>query len=305
MHVRAHLFLQRASAAGADLGQDAATRSLLSTLCNDLGGLPLAIELAAAQLYTMELDLIVREIGRRIGVLSGQRRSSDRHRSLAAAMQWSYDLLTEDERRSFANLAVFRAAFDADAAAATMGCEVDEGARPPAVAGRAVAAPAHREALVDARATASVRGRGVGRRSGARSGAGRGTAGITSLARSSSAMSWRAAIRVRRCVPSTGCCRSFVLLTPTSSSSRTSRDWCVSRSAVETYGMCRPRNEVMTWGLQVAELDPLHPSAGEMLAFAAYRLGDAPAGNSSVSWRRRPSTAAVATTERPLRSSPA
>ena len=263
------LFLQRASAAGADLGQDAATRSLLSTLCNDLGGLPLAIELAAAQLYTMELDLIVREIGRGLGVLSGQRRSSDRHRSLAAAMQWSYDLLTEDERRSFANLAVFRAAFDADAAAATMGCEVDEAhARLRSLAERSLLQRIERRWLMleplrqfaaevwdDAAELDRARARHA----------------AYHVARSEQLRDLLAGSDPGSAM------RAFDRLLP---ELRAAHAHLVKQShveglvrlafAVETYGMCRPRNEVMTWGLPVAELDPLHPSAGEMLAFAAY-----------------------------------
>ncbi|HUG00176.1 MAG TPA: BTAD domain-containing putative transcriptional regulator [Ilumatobacter sp.] len=119
------LFVERAAAAGAemDLGTD---RALVTELCDRLGGLPLAIELAAAQLFTMDVAVIAREISRSLSVLSGSRRAVGRHRSLTAAITWSYELLSPAERRTFVALSVFRAAFDVEAAGVVLGTTESE-----------------------------------------------------------------------------------------------------------------------------------------------------------------------------------
>jgi predicted ATPase/DNA-binding SARP family transcriptional activator len=122
------LFVARAAAAGAEIDL-VADRDALTHLCGRLGGLPLGIELAAAQLFTMDLATITREIDRSLQVLSGQRRTVGRHRSLTATITWSYELLPPGDRDSFVALSVFRSAFDIEAASAILQTESGEVAR--------------------------------------------------------------------------------------------------------------------------------------------------------------------------------
>ena len=119
------LFMDRASAAGAGWDPGPETLSTVASLCRQLDGLPLAIELAAArsralspaelsELMTRRLDLLQRP-GR--GPASGP----ERHRSLRAAIDVSIDLLDDEERAFFERLGVFAGAFDVDLAHAVSG----------------------------------------------------------------------------------------------------------------------------------------------------------------------------------------
>ncbi|HEU5157502.1 MAG TPA: BTAD domain-containing putative transcriptional regulator [Streptosporangiaceae bacterium] len=96
-----------------------------------LDGMPLAIELAAGRLSAFSLaDLRVR-LDRSLDLLGGGRPSQDsRHRTLRATIEWSYQLLTEDERRLFRHLSVFPDGVDpgtAEQVAADLGLESDPG----------------------------------------------------------------------------------------------------------------------------------------------------------------------------------
>ena len=71
---------------------------MAEALCRRLDGLPLAIELAAARLHTLTLDEVAAGLARRFDLLTGGRRTTARHRSLSAAIAWSYDLLELDEQ---------------------------------------------------------------------------------------------------------------------------------------------------------------------------------------------------------------
>ncbi|WP_084960503.1 BTAD domain-containing putative transcriptional regulator [Thermoactinospora rubra] len=73
-----------------------------------LDGMPLAIELAAGRLSTFSLTDLRNRLDRLLDLLGGGRPSGDaRHRTLRATIEWSYQLLTDGERRLFRNLAVF------------------------------------------------------------------------------------------------------------------------------------------------------------------------------------------------------
>ena len=82
----------------------------LSELCRHLDGLPLAIELAAARARSLPVPEITERLHDRFRLLrSPQRHVGSRHQGLGAAIDWSYNLLFDEERRTFRRLAVFSA----------------------------------------------------------------------------------------------------------------------------------------------------------------------------------------------------
>ena len=112
------LFLERANAVRPDLRATPEHLETAGSICRELDGLPLAIELAAARSKALSLDEIATRLGDRFRFLSSWRRIVDpRHRTLEAAMDWSYELLTEDERDLLGGLAVFAGRFTLVAAA--------------------------------------------------------------------------------------------------------------------------------------------------------------------------------------------
>ncbi|WP_165821283.1 tetratricopeptide repeat protein [Nocardioides gansuensis] len=81
----------------------------VAAICTMLDGLPLAIELAAARTRLFPPQALVTRLGDRLGFLtSGSKDTPLRHRTLRATIDWSYLLLSEEERRFFLDLAVFR-----------------------------------------------------------------------------------------------------------------------------------------------------------------------------------------------------
>lgn len=114
------LFVDRARAASGQFVLDDSNVDAVAAICRQLDGVPLAIELAAARVRTMTPADIAARLHDRFGVLTGGRRSHERHRTLLATVTWSYDLLSTDERQVFAQLAVFASSFDLDAAAAVV-----------------------------------------------------------------------------------------------------------------------------------------------------------------------------------------
>ena len=107
-------------------------------LCRRLDGLPLAIELAAARLRTMSLaDIVDRLEGRMDLPARPGEATLERHRTMRAAIDWSYDLLASDERRMLRRLAVFRGGLDLHAASAVWG-ESSDGDDPFATLSRLV-----------------------------------------------------------------------------------------------------------------------------------------------------------------------
>ena len=105
------LFLDRASALGPDDREPAAR------VCARLDGLPLALELAAGRAALLGIGEVARHLDDRARLLSHAPRTvAERHRSLAATIGWSYDLLDERDRRRFAVLSVFCGSFALDQA---------------------------------------------------------------------------------------------------------------------------------------------------------------------------------------------
>jgi len=93
-------------------------------ICRRLDGLPLAIELAAARTRTMPPDKLLARLEQRLPLLTGGLRDApERQRTLRATLEWSYDLLSQEERGLFARLAVFAGSFDLEAA--ERACESD------------------------------------------------------------------------------------------------------------------------------------------------------------------------------------
>ncbi|MFT4127817.1 MAG: BTAD domain-containing putative transcriptional regulator [Gordonia sp. (in: high G+C Gram-positive bacteria)] len=114
------LFTARARAIrpGAELPREAVAR-----LCRELDGLPLAIELAAARIRTMTIEEIAERLAERFALLRGADRTApDRHRTLHAVIDWSWDLLGPDERRALGRLCRFAGGFTAEAASIVLGC---------------------------------------------------------------------------------------------------------------------------------------------------------------------------------------
>jgi predicted ATPase/class 3 adenylate cyclase len=110
------LFVRRARAAQPAL-ELLATDAAVTTIVDQVDRLPLAVELAASLVRTMSPDEIVRHLGDRFDLLQGYRRDlPERHRTLAAAIDWSYQLLGPEEQRCLARLAVLRGSFDLEAA---------------------------------------------------------------------------------------------------------------------------------------------------------------------------------------------
>ncbi len=113
------LFLERARAIRADVGDSPAVHELIRRL----DGLPLAIELAAARVKLLGPERLLERITQRLDLLKGGRDVDERHATLRATIAWSYDLLDDDEQTLFARLAVFRGGCRLDAAEAV--CEAD------------------------------------------------------------------------------------------------------------------------------------------------------------------------------------
>ena len=91
-------------------------------ICERLDHLPLAVELAAAQVGRMSLSELAGRLDDRFALLRGQRRDAPaRHRTLQAALDWSVRLLTSDEQAALRRLAVMRGPFDLEIAEAVCG----------------------------------------------------------------------------------------------------------------------------------------------------------------------------------------
>lgn len=112
----AELFRQRARAARPDvrLPDDVVLR-----LCERLDGLPLAIELAAARVRSLSVEEIEEHLDARFALLrSGDAAAPDRHRTLEAVIEWSWNLLTVAQQALWRRLAILPDGFGVDGAAA-------------------------------------------------------------------------------------------------------------------------------------------------------------------------------------------
>jgi predicted ATPase/DNA-binding SARP family transcriptional activator len=99
--------------------------SVIGQICLSLGGIPLAIELAAARMNLLSVQEIAGRLDRRFSLLTGGPRTTlPRHQTLRAAIEWSYDLLSEPEQVLFRRLSIFSGGFTLEAAEAV--CAIKE-----------------------------------------------------------------------------------------------------------------------------------------------------------------------------------
>jgi predicted ATPase len=110
------LFAERARAARSDFALNAENIRPVASICSQLDGLPLAIELIAARVKTLSIEQIAARLDDRFALLtSGSRIAPSRQQTLRATLDWSYELLTETERELFRQLSVFVGGFTLDA----------------------------------------------------------------------------------------------------------------------------------------------------------------------------------------------
>ncbi|MBC9822821.1 LuxR C-terminal-related transcriptional regulator [Terrabacter sp. MAHUQ-38] len=115
----------RASVPGFALSED--NRAAVRAICHKLEGIPLAIELAAARLPTLSAAELDQALTDKWELLSrGRRTAPHRHSTMAACIEWTFDLCTPAERKLWAKASVFVDGFDLDAAAATCSDPDDE-----------------------------------------------------------------------------------------------------------------------------------------------------------------------------------
>ncbi|MCL3819783.1 ATP-binding protein [Aeromicrobium wangtongii] len=118
-HSAVALFVQRARAVDQSFGLDEATVPEVVEICRRLDGQPLAIELAAARLRTLTVAQVADRLGDRFRLLTGGSRTAlPRHRTLRAVVEWSWDLLDDDERDLVERIAVFPGGVTVESAAA-------------------------------------------------------------------------------------------------------------------------------------------------------------------------------------------
>jgi non-specific serine/threonine protein kinase len=116
------LFLECAARIGARFEAGEQELVAVRQICGHLDGLPLAIELASMWTRTLTPSAMVALLNRQLDALQSHRRDSDeRHRTMRAAIAWSYDLLDLDSQRFFRAVATFNGTFEAAAAAYVAG----------------------------------------------------------------------------------------------------------------------------------------------------------------------------------------
>jgi predicted ATPase len=97
----------------------------IAELCRRLDNLPLAVELAAARTSVLSPAQILERLSKRLDLLKGGRDAEARQQTLRATIEWSYELLDEDERRLFAGLAVFAGGCTLDSAERVAHADLD------------------------------------------------------------------------------------------------------------------------------------------------------------------------------------
>ena len=120
------LFVERGTAIRPDFALTEANASFVAQICHRLDGIPLAIELAAARVKVLTPEQIAARLDDRFRLLTGGGRTAvPRHRTLRAAIDWSYDLLTEPEQILFRRLGVFRGGWRLEAAEAVCSGDIE------------------------------------------------------------------------------------------------------------------------------------------------------------------------------------
>ncbi|WP_165186009.1 ATP-binding protein [Caulobacter soli] len=121
----AQLFIERATARNRmfHLADDDAP--VVAEICQRLDGLALAIELAATRADAFGVRELLGLLDGRFRLLSGLRSGPERHQTLTAAIDWSYNLLSDDERAILRRLSIFPGAFSLEAACLIAGAQCD------------------------------------------------------------------------------------------------------------------------------------------------------------------------------------
>jgi predicted ATPase len=122
------LLLDRARAVRPDLEVSAGDTKSVVRVCRALDGIPLAIELAAGRLRSLSLADLASRLGNQPTVLARPRPTGPddaRHRTLRSTLDWSYDLLTDDQQTLAQRLSVFAGGFRLDAVEAVCGGDLD------------------------------------------------------------------------------------------------------------------------------------------------------------------------------------
>src|SRR5207245_1012500 len=110
------LFAERAAAVVPGFAITAENEAAVLRLCQRLEGIPLAIELAAVRLRVLAVADLATRLDRRFQLLTeGSRTAPERHQTLRAAIDWSFDLCTPAEQLLWARASVFAASFDLEA----------------------------------------------------------------------------------------------------------------------------------------------------------------------------------------------
>jgi predicted ATPase/class 3 adenylate cyclase len=116
------LFLTRAIA----VNRDVVANGEVARICERLDHLPLAIELAAARVKILSPRALLDRLDQRLPLLAGGARDlPERQRTLRATIEWSHELLSEDDQRLFARIAVFRGGWTLEAAEAVADADLD------------------------------------------------------------------------------------------------------------------------------------------------------------------------------------
>lgn len=105
------LFVERARSILPNFGLTPDNAEIVSTICRDLDGIPLAIELASARVSVLNVNQIQERLDHRLDLLVSTTRADQRHRTLRAAIDWSYDQLSSSERLLLQRLTLFTAGF--------------------------------------------------------------------------------------------------------------------------------------------------------------------------------------------------
>ncbi len=115
------LFVQAASGTRADFALDDTNLPTVARICQHVQGMPLALELAASWLRALTLGDVAAELERGSDLETSKRDLPERHRSLRAVFDASWELLTDEERTALRKLSVFRGGFRREAASAVAG----------------------------------------------------------------------------------------------------------------------------------------------------------------------------------------
>ena len=115
------LFTQRARA----VGVAPSANGVVAELCSRLDNLPLAIELAAARTKLFTPEQLLARLADRLDLLKGGRDADPRQQTLRATIEWSYELLSDDERQLFGRLSIFAGGSDFETAEGVCDAEPD------------------------------------------------------------------------------------------------------------------------------------------------------------------------------------